>query len=105
MSPADEASEPAQVRDKVSVQHQVRGRTMTIVERRPPLVADRGAGVDDHADRPAALRPAPPVGGRWQLYWADRNRRWHLMDDVASAVTPAPLLAELDADPTGIFWG
>ena len=36
MSRADEASESAQVRDKVSVQHQVRGRTMTIVERRPP---------------------------------------------------------------------
>ena len=27
---------PAQVRDKVSVEHRVRGRTVTIVERRPP---------------------------------------------------------------------
>jgi len=27
------------------------------------------------------------------------------MDDVTPAATPAPLLAELDADPTGIFWG
>jgi Protein of unknown function (DUF3024) len=55
----------------------------------------------------AQLRYIPPhlPGGRWRLYWPDRNRRWHLMDDVAPAATPEPLLDELDADPTGIFWG
>jgi Protein of unknown function (DUF3024) len=61
--------------------------------------------VDDDVDRAAALRPARAGRGRWRLYWADRNTRWHLMDDVAPAATPGPLLTELDADPTGIFWG
>jgi hypothetical protein len=62
--------------------------------------------VDDDADRPAALcSAAHPGGGRWRLYWDDRTPRWYLMGDVPPAVTPAPLLAELDADPTGIFWG
>jgi hypothetical protein len=69
------------------------------------LVADRGAGVDDHGDRPAALCPTPArrgplaaVLGRPQPPLAPdgRGRTGH---------HPGPLLAELDADPTGIFWG
>jgi hypothetical protein len=39
------------------------------------------------------------------LYWRDRNLRFHLYD----LVTPSPhvedLLAEIDRDSTGIFWG
>jgi len=94
-----------QVRDQVSVEHQVQGRTVTIVERRPPWSPALGP---EWTTMPVAqLRYAPPrpTGGRWRLYWADRNRRWHLLDDVLPAATPAPLLAELDTDPTGIFWG
>ena len=41
----------------------------------------------------------------WALYWRDRNLRFHLYD----LVTPSPhvedLLAEIDRDSTGIFWG
>jgi hypothetical protein len=38
------------------------------------------------------------------LYWADRNGHWHRYDDLE----PGPLdtvLNEIEADPTGIFWG
>jgi hypothetical protein len=40
----------------------------------------------------------------WSLYWADRNDHWHRYDDL----DPGPLdtvLNEIEADPTGIFWG
>jgi hypothetical protein len=36
---------------------------------------------------------------------ADRNSRWFLYDDVAPSRDVGPLLAEIDEDPTGIFWG
>jgi hypothetical protein len=96
---------PAHVRDKVSVEHRVRGRTVTIVERRRPWSPALGPEWTTMPVAQLRYAPPPPAGGRWRLYWADRNRRWHLLDDVLPAATPASLLAELDADPTGIFWG
>ena len=96
---------PAQVRDQVQVEPRVRGCTVTIVERRPPWRPGLGPEWTTMAIAQLRYSPPPPAGGRWRLYWADRNTHWHLMDDVAAAITPAPLLAELDADPTGIFWG
>jgi Protein of unknown function (DUF3024) len=96
---------PASLRDQVQVEHRVRGRTVTIVERRPPWRPGLGPEWTTMAIAQLRYSPPPPAGGRWRLYWADRNTRWHLMDEVPAAATPAPLLAELDADPTGIFWG
>lgn len=42
---------------------------------------------------------------RWWLYWADRNGRWRLVPDLPPAASPGPLLAELDRDRAGAFWG
>jgi len=36
--------------------------------------------------------------------WRDRNERWFDYDHLFSG-TAAELLAEIDADPTCIFWG
>ena len=93
------------MRDQVSVEHRVRGRIVTIVERHRPWSPALGPEWTTMPVAQLRYAPPPPAGGRWRLYWPDRNRRWHLMDDVFPAATPASLLAELDADPTGIFWG
>jgi hypothetical protein len=52
-------------------------------------------------------RPAKhdDASGTWTLYCADANGRWWLYDDVAPSRNVQDLLAEIDADPTGIFWG
>jgi len=39
------------------------------------------------------------------LYWRDRNLRWHRYDRLAPSPHVEPLLAEIEADPTSIFWG
>ena len=39
------------MRDQMSVEHRVRGRTVTIVEHRPPWNAALGPGVDRHSRR------------------------------------------------------
>ena len=41
----------------------------------------------------------------WSLFWRDRNERWFPYTDVKPSRDIAPLLAEIDADPSGIFWG
>ena len=40
----------------------------------------------------------------WTLHWRNRNERWFDYDDHFSG-TAAGLLAEIDEDPTCIFWG
>lgn len=41
----------------------------------------------------------------WQLYCQHRDLRWHRYQALPAASSFAKLLAEVDADPTGIFWG
>lgn len=78
------------------------GRSVTIVERRTPWLV----GVDREWTRSvvAQLRFDPP-SGEWTLYSADRNSRWHVYDFIGPSTEMGVLLAEIDGDPTGIFWG
>ena len=39
------------------------------------------------------------------LLWADRNSKWHIHESLHPTRSIDPLLAEVDRDPTGIFWG
>lgn len=41
----------------------------------------------------------------WSLYWRDRNLRFHTYDVVSPTAVIEELLAEVDRDPTAIFWG
>ena len=41
----------------------------------------------------------------WAIYWRDRNLKHDLYDLVEPTPSVEPLLAEIDADPTYIFWG
>lgn len=43
--------------------------------------------------------------GVWTLYWRDRNMRFHRYDRTPATADIGVLLAELDSDPTAIFWG
>lgn len=52
----------------------------------------------------AQLRYDPETGA-WSLYCRDRNERWFPYFDIKPSRDVGPLLAEIDADPTGIFWG
>jgi hypothetical protein len=95
-----EARIPATNRAEVRLEVDVRGRTITLLECRPPW---HGAGrLDPHEGRPDPLRR----GGRHvALHWADRNSRWHVYDDVPPTSDLDAILREIDEDPTCIFWG
>jgi hypothetical protein len=97
---------PEHARDQVQVSYRVRGRSVTIVERRPPWRADMGP---EWTTRPVAqLRWTSPTEsgeeGAWRLYWADRNQRWHPVPDISPAPSPGRLLAFIDQHPAA-FWG
>ncbi len=41
----------------------------------------------------------------WSLFCSDSNGRWWEYDELGPTKEVGPLLNEIDADPTGIFWG
>jgi hypothetical protein len=86
--------------EEIRIEPTVRGKAITIVERRPPWREDFGA--EWSTTRVAQLR----YDGRlWTLYCSDSNDRWWLYDHAPPADRVAPLLGALDEDATGIFWG
>jgi hypothetical protein len=58
---------------------------------------------------PSGRRPRSHIwattGGDWTLYCSDSSGRWWRYDEAAPARDVAPLLAAIDEDVTGIFWG
>jgi hypothetical protein len=93
---------PAEARDQVRLECAVRGNAITMVERRPPWRPDFGP---EWSSQRIAQLCYDGAKGTWSLYWRDSKDRWHLYSEVKPSRDIAPLLAEIDADPTGIFWG
>lgn len=93
---------PAHVRGQVRVEVDVADRHLTIVECRPPWRADTSA---EWTRLPIARLRYTKTTGVWSLYRRDRNLRFHAYDLVSPTASIEELLAELDRDPTAIFWG
>lgn len=93
---------PESVRDEVRVEAEVADRQVTIVECRPPWLPD----VETEWTRlPVARLRFTKSTGLWSLFWRDRNLRFHSYDLVPPTARVEELLAEVDRDPTAIFWG
>ena len=93
---------PVDIRGELRLEHSVRGNRVTIVERRPPW--SQLVGPEWTSMNVAQLR-YDEGSGSWTLYAADRSDRWFLYDDVSPTRDVGTLLAEVDEDPTAIFWG
>jgi hypothetical protein len=93
---------PAHLQNEIRIECARRGKAISIVERRPPWKPEFGS--EWTTIKVAQLR-YDDSARTWSLYWPDRNGRWHHYDQVRSSRTVAPLLAVIEADPTGIFWG
>jgi hypothetical protein len=81
---------------------EVDGSTITIVERRPPWSEELGG---DWSRQPIAQLRYDRRAETWTLYWPRHTGRWHRYEDLAAAADVGPLLAVIDADPGGLFWG
>jgi hypothetical protein len=88
--------------DDYRIEHSIRGANITIVERRPPW--NPAFGSEWSSTNVAQLR-YDERSRRWTLYSASSDDRWHRYDFVPPATDVAPLLAAIDDDATGIFWG
>jgi hypothetical protein len=93
---------PPEMRHQMRVEQRVRGRTVTIVEQRPPWDP---ALETEWTDIPQARMKYDEKTNGWTLYWFDSNSRAHAYDQLAPHQSIERLLAEYDDDPTGIFKG
>lgn len=93
---------PERARHQVRVECDVAPRHLTIVECRAPWREDYGT---DWTRFPIARLRYTKTGTTWELYWRDRNLRFHVYDRIGPSASIDELLTEIDSDPTGIFWG
>ena len=93
---------PGRARHQVRVECEIAPRHLTVVERRAPWRADVGP---EWTSFPIARLRYTAATTSWTLLWRNRNQRFHAYEPLPPSPNVGDLLAELDRDPTGIFWG
>jgi len=92
---------PPQVVDKFRLSYTFRGNSVTIWEHRAPWTKT----LPEWSVLSVAQLRYNPKYQTWMLYWRDRNEKWHEDENLAPVKNLDLILAELDRDPTGIYWG
>lgn len=93
------------VRRDVRLEVALRGDAATVYESRFLPAGGRGEDSGVWSRLTVAQFRFDARTRRWTLYYADRSSRWYLYDDSDPSERFEDLIAEVDADPTGIFWG
>jgi hypothetical protein len=92
---------PPEFRAEMRVEVDQTGDALTVFECRPPW-----DGVGTEWTRVVVARLAfDAAGRRWSLDCADSTGKFHRYDLLGPVSQVTGLLDEIDADPTGIFWG
>src|SRR5512146_1425308 len=91
---------PEHVRDKLRLGYRIRGHEVVLFEERPEFGSP-------HTWSEFAVAKFKYVSTQeiWRLYCQHRDLRWHEYRARPTARQFKTLLKEVDADPTGIFWG
>ena len=91
---------PLHVRDQIKLVCKFRGNSVTLIETRP-YFKDPSVWIE----HPVAQFRFNLDETLWRLYCRDRNARWHFYELALPSASLDPLIAEVDRDPTCIFWG
>ncbi len=92
---------PPHALDKINLSYKIRGSSVIIFENRAPWREE----IKEWTSRSAAQIRFDEKSGKWTLYCADRNDKWHEYLDMEPTKNIDKILTEIDEDPTGIFWG
>lgn len=93
---------PERLHDELRVVVDVAPRHLTIVEARPPWREDFGP---EWTRFPIARLRYTKATGLWEIYGRDQHMKFHRYDLAEPSPRVADLLAEIERDPTAIFWG
>jgi DUF3024 family protein len=96
-----EARVPAELRDKIRMEYEIRGRNATVWDCRPHW---RDA-TQPWSRMPVAQMRFDPEKHHWLLFWADRNGKWRCNESFPAARKLEDLIEEVEVDPNAFFWG
>ena len=91
---------PTAVQSKVRVGYRVHGSEVILYEERPAFRPPH-----DWQEMVVAKFRYVSTQREWRLYCQHRDLRWHTYQARPASSNFGKLLDEVDADPTGIFWG
>ncbi|MGH2935273.1 MAG: DUF3024 domain-containing protein [Gaiellaceae bacterium] len=91
-----------ELRNQLRLECSGRGDAITIVEQHAPWNPDLDI---EWTTSPVARLRHDARAGTWTLDWRGSDERWHRYEDTKPSPDVQPLLAEIETDPTGIFWG
>lgn len=91
---------PLHVRNQVKLTYRIKGNSVTLIEQRRSF-QDRSTWIEI----PISQFRYNPDKSTWTLYCADSNSKWHEYLPLKPSKDFNDLLAEVERDPTHIFWG
>lgn len=92
---------PPHMSKEVNFSYKIRGNGVTIFENRAPW----HESMKEWTSMAVAQIRFNGKTGKWTLFCADRNDKWHEYYDMEPTKNIDKILEEIDGDPTGIFWG
>lgn len=93
---------PVRLQNEMKAEIEVAESEITVYECRPPWRPD---GVLAWTRQPVVrFRRSEPTGD-WSVMWRDSLDRLHPYSPAAPSPRLADLLADVDADVSGVFWG
>ena len=93
---------PERARGQIRFELDVADRFVTVVECRPPWRPDFGP---DWTRFPIVRLHYATARREWAVHWRDRNLKFHRFDPLPASPLIETLLAAVDDDRSGIFWG
>ena len=91
---------PLDLRDKIRYVYRIDSHEVVISERRP-----RFQRPSEWQDLEVAKFKYVKAANEWRLFCQFRDLKWRAYQPLPSAYTFEELFAEVQRDPTGIFWG
>lgn len=95
-----DAQWPKELWHEAKVEADVKGYAVTLVEVRPPW-----DGVGEPTRFPIARLRYTKTTGTWQLYWRDRNLKFHKYDQAPPTPAVQELLDHITGSKNPIFFG
>jgi hypothetical protein len=92
---------PTELRNQMRIGMAVDGNRVTLSDERPPWDGKPG----DWTSAPFAQLRYQRSTAQWTLWWANSNDRWHRYDGLGPSPDVGVLIAEIEDDPTCIFFG
>ena len=91
---------PGHIRDKLRYEYKIENQDIILFEIRP-----RWKAPNEQTRLPCAKLKFIRSQNIWKLYWQRADMKWHKYGPFESSRDLAELVAEIDADPHGCFFG